>query len=39
MCRIRLNDEIMFSYENSYDFVGLRAENPGLQGLVQCSQG
>ena len=29
----------MFSYENSYDFVGLGAEESGLQGHVQCFQG
>ena len=34
MCRIRLNDQVMFSCNEAPDFVGLRAKDPSLQGLV-----
>ena len=34
MCRIRLNDQVMFSCNVAPDFVGLRAEDPSLQVLV-----
>ena len=34
MFRIRLNDQIMFSWDDAPDIVGFGAEDPDLQGLL-----